>query len=152
MFDLETDILHWLLRLEDSTMGTRITNLGDGGGLTRLGITQRSGNTTMNPLFWTPSVSPSNAVILATMWYDSHYWQNYGLAKLPFPACASVLSALVNCGSQALTWWEHQPQLANFIERWKIHYEWLSKQPGSNASNLHGWINRANSIYPNIVT
>lgn len=145
-------IIHWLLTLEDSTLGTVITNLNDGGGLTRLGITQRTGNATMNPLFWTPSVSAANAVILATMWYDTHYWQNYGLDKLPMPAAASVLSAIVNCGSQALHWWDLHPNLNDFISRWKIHYEWLAKQPGSIASDLRGWYNRADSIYPIIVT
>lgn len=150
MTDAERNILIWLCTIEDSTLGKSIVNLNDGAGITRLGITSANWLGRIPASFWTPECSPDSALEIALIFYDTHYWQQYQLSKLPMPVAASVLSALVDCGPQSLNWYKAHPALTDFIVRWKAHYLWLSQQKPGDAKFLDGWYARAAAIYPEL--
>jgi lysozyme family protein len=69
-------IVEWLLYQEDDhrTPG-KIVNLGDGAGLTRLGITSKNYSTVMDSSFWT-TMPFSVAVPSAKTLYENQYWHH----------------------------------------------------------------------------
>lgn len=84
-------IVEWLLYQEDDhrTPG-KIVNLGDGAGLTRLGITSKNFGTIMDPSFWT-NMSFQAAVAHAKWLYQEQYWHHLNGDKIN----SDVISALL---------------------------------------------------------
>lgn len=82
-------IFYWVLHFEDSTLSGIIKNLGDGGGLTRFGITQQS-HPELDPTFWT-SMTGLNALETAKQVYKKEYWNPIQGDNLPNDDLASVL-------------------------------------------------------------
>lgn len=83
------NIILWVLRFEDSTLSGTIKNLGDGGGLTRFGITQ-SAHPELNSTFWT-TMSGADALETAKQVYKKDYWNPIQGDNLPNDDLASVL-------------------------------------------------------------
>lgn len=82
-------IVSWVLRFEDSTLSGVVKNLGDGGGLTRFGITQQS-HPELDPIFWT-NMACSDALETAKQVYKNEYWNPIQGDNLPSDDLASVL-------------------------------------------------------------
>jgi lysozyme family protein len=69
------NIIPWLLYIEDDkkTPG-KIVNLGDGAGLTRLGLTSNNFGTMLPASFWTYQMSFPEAVKYAKHTYELYHW------------------------------------------------------------------------------
>lgn len=83
------NIILWVLKFEDATLSGIIKNLGDGGGLTRFGITQ-SAHPELNSTFWT-TMSGADALETAKQVYKKDYWNPIQGDNLPSDDLASVL-------------------------------------------------------------
>ena len=83
------NICEWVLRFEDSTLSGAIKNLGDGGGLTRFGITQHA-HPEISSIFWT-NMARMDALETAKQVYRKEYWNPIHGDELPNDELASVL-------------------------------------------------------------
>ena len=173
MADFEKCI-NWVLKLEDSKLTGVIKDLGDGGGLTRFGITQHS-NPNVEPTFWT-TMPFAEALDLAKRRYRAIYWN---VMKGDFINCEEVaavlLSFVVNDGpfraireiQTALGRPDIVPdghfgpktlaavnaaepvQLARDLRDQQIaFYRREVEYDPRDEKYLKGWINRANAPYP----
>lgn len=83
------NIILWVLKFEDATLSGIIKNLGDGGGLTRFGITQ-SAHPELDSTFWT-TMFVTDALETAKQVYKTEYWNPIQGDNLPSDDLASVL-------------------------------------------------------------
>jgi lysozyme family protein len=85
-------IIPWLLYQEDSrTTPGKIVNLGDGAGLTRLGITSKNFGEILPASFWTYQVNFADAIKTAKDFYQQQYWQHINGDRIAADAVAAVL-------------------------------------------------------------
>lgn len=146
------DILTWLLRLEDRTLAGHVTNLGDGAGLTRFGITQKWNARYLPDSFWNANMSTPVALQFAKDFYQHEYWDRYNMGEMSMPLAASVLSCAVNCGISTANklYAQAEGSVWVFIHNWINHYLELVEVHPESHKFLTGWTNRANAVFPDL--
>ena len=164
----------WLLRLEDRTLSGVVKDLGDGGGLTRFGITQRS-NPAVGVAFYTTDVD--SALEMAKNVYWQKYWTPINGLMLPTDElAATILSFAVNDGVHravellqgvlgvtqdgdlghvtlfAIGQQDPAEIASKLRERQSQFYRDIAVKDPSKTKDLVGWLRRAAAIYPQIPT
>jgi len=90
--------IDWVLRLEDRTLRGAIVDLGDGAGLTRFGLTQRSCGSVVPDSYFT-TMDRETALEWAKNVYHERYWVPiHGLQIIGDDLAATLLSFAVNDG------------------------------------------------------
>jgi Glycosyl hydrolase 108 len=155
MYDPQTldSILTWLLRLEDSTLSALATNLGDGAGLTRLGITTRDAALVPPDFFTCPR---GVAISAAKQFYITQFWQKFAIDTITDPPLAAAyLSCAVNTGPHQahdfLAAARAQTALSPidaFSQEWCDYYYQIAEDNPHMEKFLVGWLKRARAIYP----
>jgi lysozyme family protein len=171
-------IVEWLLYQEDDKqVPARVVNLGDGAGLTRLGITSKNFGTLpllANPNFWDASACTTFlAINRAKIFYDEEFWRHINGDRITDDQIAAlVLSWSVNRniptavkalqrvlgvdpdgvlgGVTLAELSQKDPKIvaAQYRAEWISFYHGLVDLNPSNQRFLDGWINRANFPYP----
>jgi len=92
-----TPICMWVLRQEDSTLSGVVKNLGDGQGLTRFGVGQKS-HPELGDVFYT--MPASGALSIAEGVYHDTYWNRFQGDRIVDNGVAScLLSFSINDGT-----------------------------------------------------
>lgn len=167
-------VVQWLLYQEDSHMHPgAIVNLGDGAGLTRLGITQKSYGTQVPVDFFT-TMNFHDAVLTAKTVYQKFYWNIFNGDQINADEIAAVIiSFAVNksiptavrtiqnalglepadgiLGSHTLS--EINSKDPGMLARlyradWINYYQQIAAINPKDQKFLQGWINRVNFPYP----
>jgi lysozyme family protein len=168
-----TKIIPWLLYQEDSKRvpGESI-NLGDGGGMTRLGITSKNFGLKVPATFFS-TLPFADAVAAAKQVYKTEYWNKFNGDLIVFDEIAAlVLSFAVNRNiPHAVKNLQHVlgvnpdgdlgPATAHelaqkdpaivaklFRAEWENYYRVLATVNPGETKFLDGWINRVNFPYP----
>lgn len=144
------DVFEWLLRLEDRTLQGKVVNLGDGAGDTRFGITTRyAAHLVPGEFFTCPT---PQAIPMAKDFYKRLYWDKLGLAEVPMPLAASVLSCAVNVGLSETSNFLSVSKgvLPVFQNLWAFYYKGLVVKDSSKERFLDGWLRRVNCVYPEL--
>lgn len=167
-------IVEWLLWIEDDkrTPG-KIENLDDGAGVTRLGITSKNFGSVMPVNFF--STMPFKQAVQAAKWfYQNQEWHHLNgdqiqddsvaAALLSFavnksvPTAVKTLQAILGVdvdgvlGLGTLTVLnskDPKSTLALFRSGWIGYYRHVVAVNPDDERFLQGWINRANTPYPN---
>lgn len=166
-------IVNWLLYQEDDHhIPGKIVNLGDGAGLTRLGITSKNYGTIVPPNFFTdmPFVM---AVQVAKSIYQNQYFHHLNAERIVADQVAApLLSFAVNrnipaavktlqhvLGVQAdgvlglvtvsvLNQKDPNIVAAQFRADWTNYYHAVALANPNDEKFLQGWVNRANFPFP----
>lgn len=164
-----TGIIDWVLRIEDSTLSGKVVDLGDGQGLTRYGIAQKS-NPEVPPTFYTES--PLFALGTAQQVYRSSYWNRFQGDNIDSDAVAScLLNFSINDGTnrevrmlqEALGLYQRDGVMGpitlkavNSIDGTMLaatlrtlQAEFYQAIP-NNEKFISGWLKRAALVYPNL--
>lgn len=166
-------IVEWLLYQEDDhrTPG-RVVNLGDGAGLTRLGLTSKTFGAIVPSDFFS-TMSFSNAVQVAKSIYQDQYWHHLNGDRINSDQIAApLLSFAVNrniptavkrlqrvLGVQddgvlglvtiaELNQKDPSVVAKLFRASWIDYYHTVASVNPNDAKFLDGWINRANFPFP----
>jgi len=97
-------IIEWVLRLEDRTLAGKTEDLGDGAGLTRLGLTTRDEGGVLPKYYWVddlPQYRMSNLAALEVakqVYYDRYWTPLRGTQLLNDEVAATLMSFAVNDG------------------------------------------------------
>ena len=161
----------WVLRQEDATLSGKIEDLGDGAGKTRFGITSK--NVTMPDGYFTDMPTPQ-ALQCAIAHYRAVDWARIHGDQIGLDDVAgSLLSFCVNggdtteikimqrafgltpdggVGTLTLAAW-NGPGAGDKIRAAQAqHYKDIyNADPVKNQRWIHGWLNRAARVYPNLV-
>jgi lysozyme family protein len=166
-------IIPWLLYQEDSKSHPGLsTNLGDGDGMTRLGITSKYFAMFVPATFYT-TLPFADAVAAAKQVYKTQYWNKFNGDSIVFDEVAAlVLSFAVNKNiphavmnlqqvlgitadgnlgpATAHELAQRDPAVvANLFRRqWIGYYQHAAAVNPNDQQFLQGWINRANFPYP----
>jgi lysozyme family protein len=161
----------WTLRLEDSTLSGRVVTLADGAGRTRLGLAEKD-CPTLDPSYWT--VDTPTALGMAEAYYCEHFWEPLGgdhvndqvlMATIydyavngGLPHASKAVQTLLGVlpvdgiiGPHTIAAINAQDPVA-FAARIRAdraaHDTAIAAAKPQDAIYLHGWLNRANLIYP----
>jgi lysozyme family protein len=166
-------VVQWLLYQEDDHRNPgRILNLGDGAGLTRLGVTQKSYGSIVPPEFF--STMPfHDAVQVAKSLYVNQYWHHLnGDRILSEEVAAPLLSFAVNRNIPTSV--EHLQKVLGvdqdgvlglvtiaqlnqkdpaivakmFRAEWENYYRHVAAVNPNDVKFINGWVARANFPYP----
>lgn len=161
-----TPIVEWLLRIEDATLSGKVVDLGDGQGLTRFGIGQKS-NPEVPAGFYT--VSPLIALGMAQQVYKATYWDRFKGDNLIDDGVAScLLSFGVNDGTSReikmlqqvlglqedgvmgpITLMHTNNESPRPLAAWLRNKQALFyKSIPNNSRFIDGWLRRAALVYP----
>lgn len=167
-------IVQWLLFQEDDhhTPG-KIVNLGDGAGLTRLGITSKNFGNVLPSSFWTAAMSFKDAVVMAKNFYRGQEWHHINGDRIVSDAIAAVLlsfavnnnvphavkvlqhvlqvkeDGVLGQGTLAELNWK-DPKITEKLFRadWAMYYHHLADANPNDMRFLNGWLARAGFPYP----
>jgi len=166
-------IVEWLLYQEDDhhTPG-KIVNLGDGAGLTRLGVTSKNFGSIVPPEFFT-TMSFVLAVQVAKTVYQNEYWHHInGDRIVSDQVAAPLLSFAVNRNiPTAVKHLQHvlevnpdgvlglvtisvlnqkDPNIVAklFRAEWIDYYHNVAAMNSNDSKFINGWIDRANFPFP----
>lgn len=147
-----SDILGWVLELEDRGLTGKVVNLGDGAGITRFGITSRDAGYFHGDFFTYPKAA---AIEAAKVFYFNRYWKPLGIymnLQLTAPYAATALSCAVNCGVGVARSLDEisRGSLSEFIELWQNHYRQIVSAHPDRARFLDGWLSRSSAIFPEL--
>jgi lysozyme family protein len=170
------DAIQALLIAEDSTLSAKVVDLGDGAGLTRLGISSRLHPKLVAAKFFDPKVSKNMALPVAVQTYWSEYAIPLMLEKIADQRIATaLLSIAVNTGigtgvkmMQTACVALKQPAtidglmgpgtlraidalpagelLDEYLYEARAHYFDLAVKNPDDKRFLQGWLNRTNSL------
>jgi len=166
-------IVQWLLYQEDDKRHPgKIVNLGDGAGLTRLGLTSKNFGNKLPPEFFT-TMPFAEAVKVAKQAYRDFFWELFNGDQIESDVIAAmVLSFNVNTpphvavkrlqtvlGLQEdgvlgpntiaeLNSKDDKIVASLYRAQWIDYYMHLVSLKPAKAQFLDGWINRANFPYP----
>lgn len=167
-----TQIVQWLLYQEDSKAHPGlISNLGDGTGLTRLGITSKNFGLAVPGTFFS-SLPFADAVAAAKQVYRNSYWNKFNGDQMPDQVAAPLLSFAVNRNVPvAVKTLQHVLEVTPdgdagpntiavlgqkdpavvaklFRAEWEHFYHNVVALNPNDQRFLDGWINRVNFPYP----
>jgi len=163
-------ICEWVLRIEDSTLSGQIKDLGDGQGLTRFGVAQKS-HPSLPTYFYTSSCSTIEALKIAEQVYREEYWNRFDGDHITYDEVAScLLSFAVNDGVsrevkmlQACLGLKQDGIMGpitlaatNQKVPWVVASCLRAKQASfymsipNNQKFINGWLRRASLVYPNL--
>ena len=163
--------INWVLRLEDSRLTGEVVNLGDGGGLTRFGLTSRWHPDLVSAGFYTCDV-PS-ALVLAKQYYKKSYWDIFkGDEIVADPVSAELLSFAINDGAMtaiellqrvlgfetidgkfgpitlaATNSMDSNELVVGLKQEQLAYYDGVIAKDPSKAKDLKGWTNRVNTPF-----
>lgn len=163
--------IEWVLRLEDRKLSGVVRDLGDGGGRTRFGITERD-NPEISASFFT--CDSAAALEEAKAIYRKKYWEPLCGESLPTDElAATLLSFAVNDGRHqavrelqqvvrvpvdcvmgastiaAINASGRPESVAQSLRaRQEVHYRWAAEQNPDDRRFLDGWLKRARVVYP----
>lgn len=166
-------VVQWLLFQEDDHKNPgRIVNLGDGAGLTRLGITSKNYGSIVPSEFFT-TMPFNQAVQVAKTLYLNQYWHHLNGDRISAEEVAApLLSFAVNRKiSRAVQALQHvlgveedgvlglvtisqlnqkDPVIVSkmFRAEWENYYRHVAAINPNDVKFIHGWINRAEFPYP----
>lgn len=166
-------VVEWLLYQEDShKFPGKIVNLGDGAGLTRLGVTSKNYGSIVPPEFFT-TMPFSLALQVAKTLYENQYWHHLNGDRIQAEEVAApLLSFAVNRNiPTAVKALQHvlgvnpdgvlglvtiaqlnqkDPNVVAklFRAEWENYYRHVAAVNPNDAKWLDGWVNRANFPYP----
>ena len=167
------NVAPWLLWIEDDKkVPGKIVNLGDGGGMTRLGITSANWTRQVPPNFFT-DLAFGPAVTAAKLVARTFFWNRFAgdqiasdivaapLLSFAFnfnvPTAVKTLQRAINVipdGAMgpltlsALNVINPVEVAANFRTGWAQFYRDDAAQNPAKAQFLQGWLNRVNIPYP----
>lgn len=161
----------WLLRQEDATLKGDIVNLGDGAGFTRFGITSKNFPNMPDGFFST--MPTEQAIQCAEDHYRAVDWARMHGDQITSDECAASLFSFCvnggdtteieivqrafgltadgNIGPMSLAAL-NAPGAGDKVRAAQAqHYTNLyNANPVANARWIHGWLNRANRVYPSL--
>jgi lysozyme family protein len=175
MADFETCVQYVLYQEDSHHNPGIIVNEHDGGGLTRLGVTQKYHGMDVPPTFFS-SMPFDQAVIAAKEVFRKYFWNPIHGDQIPFDNVAAVmLSFAVNDSPQAaiktlqkvldvtedgvigpvtiLTLQGKDPLIVEKLYRaaWADFYHYLGNVNPSKAQFVNGWVARTELAFPNPV-
>lgn len=164
--------IQWVLRQEDATLAGKVENLGDGAGITRFGITSKNFPSMPDGFY------SSMPTVLALQCAIDHYTQNdwtriRGDEITLNDVAGSMLSFCINggdtteieicqrafgltvdgvVGNLTLEAWNGDGAGDKIRAAQAQHYKDIyNANPLKNQRWIHGWLNRAARVYPNLV-
>jgi lysozyme family protein len=168
------------IREDDHKTPGKIVNLGDGAGLTRLGITSKNFGNVLPASFWSTSTSFETALPIAKQFYRDQEWHHINgdriaadgiaAALLSFavnnnvPHAVKVLQGVLQVDSDGILGQATIAELNSkdpviteklFRAEWAAYYHRLVDANPNDQKFLAGWLNRAafpfpSSLVPNI--
>lgn len=165
--------IDFVLRQEDATLAGRISDLGDGAGLTRFGLTSRWHPELVAQGFFSASLPPAQALPIAISAYAAIYTRPLALDQLTRQAVGTaLLSFAVNDGNYAaITLLQEalaagvvidgvmgphtidqvnaspEPDLlARYCAGARAHYRQVVENNPADARFLNGWMNRVDAL------